>query len=379
MNIKELRETLKVIKQFTAPKSTLPILGNVAVKLDEGGFRLEATNLEVACSVPIRSMGDGLAADIVTGFVQLVKVVAALDCPALVIEDAREGYVYLSGDKTEVKLGCDGTGDWPALQTERGDTLLAIMSAGVLRQVAERVAPSAANDMDRPSLMKVCAELRPDGATFVTADGFELSCLEVHQNGDYAGGDREITLLIPATALKPLVGLAVDDDEEVVLSADLPKDGNPSMLRLHFESGRVGLVQLDTLSKFPDWRVIVPRNFAGSVTFDHRALAKAVKPLWALAEKKNDVLFKAVMEITEDGVVVSAKQQDGGGAEIRRDVAGAVVDGPPLTIGLSLARMERLLKQAGKDVTMRYNEQGFSPVLWDTGDGWTAVLMPMRI
>ena len=379
MNTKELCDTIKAVKPFTALKSTLPILGNVAVKLDEGGFRLEATNLEVACSVPVRSMGDGLTADIVTGFVQLEKVVAALDCPALVIKDAREGYVYLSGDKTEVKLSCDGTGDWPALQTERGDTLLAITSAGVLRQVAERVAPSAANDMDRPSLMNVCAELRTGGALFVAVDGFELACLEVRQNGYYAGGDREITLLIPATALKPLVGLAVDDDEEVVLSADLPKDGNPSLLRLHLESGRVGLVQLDTLSKFPDWRVIVPRNFAGSVTFDHKALARAVKPLWALAEKKNDVLFKTVMEITEDGVVVSAKQQDGGSAEMRRDVAGAVVDGPPQTIGISLARVEHLLKQAGKDVTMRYNEQHLSPALWDTGDGWTAVLMLMRI
>ena len=364
MNTETLKKALQKAKPFVAPRSTLPVLGNVALYTDNGRLWVEATDLELACRIPVAH--DGEFAGITVAHKVLSKIANALDCAELDFGD-EDDCLVITGTGTKARLPGIDRDEFPPI-ARKSDRTLAVMGAGVLKRIATLIAPSASTDEARPTLMHVCAELTKEGVLFVATDGFMLSKLQVDaKSGDYAAIDDETTLLVPARAWKAVAGLASSANEDVTLGVILDKEGEPWMVMFTFASGAQAVVML-CQGTFPTWQDIWPKAFTGQAVVT--GLGQAVKPLLAFADRD---YLKSDWTFDEEGLVISVKSE---GASMTRSVE-AVTTGEPLTTHFDLILVNSLLKR-GKfgGLALRYSAE-FGPTIFDMGD-WATAAMPMR-
>jgi len=360
MNTSTLKKALRQAKPFVGKSSTLPILNNVALHTDNGHIWVCASNLETACRIPVAH--DGEFAGITVEHKMLAKIVGALDCPTLDFANDNDCLV-VTGTGTKCKLPGIDRDEFPIIASE--SQTLAVMGAGVLKQVATLVAPSASTDEGRPTLMHVCAELSKEGVLFLATDGYMLSKLDIRANGDYASIDDETTLLIPAKAWKAIAGLASSANEDVTLGVVLDKERKPYMAMFTFASGAQAVVML-CQGSFPNWQDIWPKAFTGSAVVT--GLDKAIKPLLALADRS---YLKSDWSLGEEGLYISVENE---GASMTRLVDAVVTGG--FAIQFDLVMINGLLKRAKGDLTLQYSAIA-SPMVFEMGD-WATAVMPMR-
>lgn len=360
-----LSRALSKAKPFVAKLSALPVLGNVALYTDNGKVWIEGSNLETACRIPVAHTGEfeGTTIEHKT----LSKIVNSLDCAELDFAN-EDGHLVITGTRTKAELPGIDIEEFPVIP-RKADKVLAVMGAGVLKQVATLVAPSAASNSGRPALECVCLELSKEGVLFIAADGFMLSKLDIAANGQYAAVDDEVTFLVPARAWKAIAGLASSANEDVTLGAILDKEGEPCQAMFMFESGIQAVVILGDYT-FPDWRDIMPKEFTGDAF--PKNLETAIKPLLAFAGCD---YLRSTWIFSKNGLHISVKGEDG--ASMAREVE-AYVRGLPLDIDFDLILVQRLLKRATdwRGLSLQYSTS-FAPVVFDMGNFVTAV-MPMR-
>jgi DNA polymerase-3 subunit beta len=151
----------------------------------------------------------------------------------------------------------------------------------ILREMISHVEFAAAGDDSRPVLAGVLVRLEDDRITMAAADGFRLAVRE----GELAAPVPErLDIIVPARALRELARIVGDRTEPI----DLIVTPNRAQLVVH--SGETEFYSRLIDGTFPDFRQIVPREFATTLEVGRDEFLAAVRRAGFFARDNNDVV-----------------------------------------------------------------------------------------
>jgi DNA polymerase-3 subunit beta len=263
---------LSIVGWAAAPRSALPVLGNVMVSTDDGRLRLFATDLEtgIACWVEAKVEEEGattVPARLLAEFVSSLP-------PGQVA-------MSLDGDR-ELNLRCasfdttfKGTaaGEFPLLPAVEAGSPSVRLEREALRRMIGRVAFAAApgDDAKRPALAGVLVELEDGRLTMAASDSFRLAL----RSEPLPGRDiAPFRVIVPATSMANLAHAtskaAAGGEEDFVEVVPAPG-------RVFFLMPGVTVVSQLIEGRYPDYAAIIPREHATRTVVGRAAFLAAAR------------------------------------------------------------------------------------------------------
>lgn len=321
-----LARGLSIVARAVAPRSTLPVLGNVLLSAEEGRLRLSATNLELGITywIGCKIQEEGATTVPARTFVDLVNTLPNDTLNMDLAVRTQTLNVRCGSFNNDIK--CIDAQEFPPLPpAELGNGL--DLNVKDFREMINQVTFAASTDDARPVLTGVLVEVDGGEMTLAAADGFRLSVRTAHLSSPAAG---PIQAIIPARALAELARVVSDGEETVTLN--LP----PNRGQVIFRSKDFELVSQLIEGTFPDYRGIIPTSHTTRSVLPTSAFLKACRAADIFAR---EAAHSARLSITPRGelepgtVEVSATAAETGSNE---SLVDATIEGEPIEIAFNV-------------------------------------------
>jgi len=368
-----LQRTLAQVSRAVATKTTYPVLSNVLIDADGGTLKLAATNQEIG----ITSM-----------------IPAQVDEPGRVTVDARllsefvntlpSEPVRLSMEPGRLTLKVKGVGadaeingidaeEFPILPRVESGAFAAKVDPQVLREMISHVEFAAATDDSRPVLAGVLIRLEDDRITMAAADGFRLAV----RDGELAAPVPErLDVIVPGRALRELARIVGDRTESIDLTI------TPNRAQLVVNSGETEFYSRLIDGTFPDFRQIVPREFATTLEVGRDEFLAAVRRAGFFARDNNDVVRLSAKADADDlapgTLEVSATAAERGSSQSH---VPAAINGPEGEIAFNARYLTDVLSilRTGRVMIGMNGPNQAGVVRPIESENYTYVIMPMVI
>ena len=286
----KLNEGLATVGRVVAPRSTLPVLGNVLLETDGGQLKLAATNLEltVVCWVGAKVEGEGaitLPARLLADYVGLLAAGEPLQL------ELKGKKAHLLCGRSEANISGIDAEEFPAIPSVSGGASLKI-AAPRLKEAINQVVFAAAPDDSRPVLAGVQMAVSGGKLTMAAADGFRLAVRKV----DLGDADvPDLTMIVPAKALTEVArGLPNDEDVEVEIAVTADQS------QVLFRHRQAEVVSRLIEGQFPDFNRIIPKDSKTRVTLQTADFLRATKAAQVFA-RDNSMIVRLNLVPAEGG------------------------------------------------------------------------------
>jgi len=330
-------------------RASIPVLGNVCLLVAaDGTLEGKATDLyqgvraRVACDVaePGSCIANAKALKDLVSRLPDGAVTLSLDGSALAVEAGRSRY----------RLPTMPADDFPAMPEPSGDAVT--LDGDLLASVLDAVMCAASDDDTRPHISGVLLEIEATTLRAVATDGHRLHLVQ------RAIEARELpSMLVPRKAVSTLRRLCTSD---VTIATDRRS--------LFATAGGVELSAKLVEEVFPPYAKVIPKKHAHELHVDRDALREALKRLGCVSGSHHGVR----LVLSEGKVTLASEDPDVGEGveEIDCDATGA----------LTISANARYLLDAlgGADETATLSMLSKHDPITITGDGYVAVVMPLR-
>ncbi len=366
-----LAQGLSVVARAVAPRSTLPVLGNVLVATENGQLRLSATNLEmgISCWIGTKIEEDGSTTIPARTFVDLVNTLPNDRVDMELTVRTQTLNVRCGAFNNDIK--CIDAQEFPPMPPPDLDDGLSL-NVEDLRDMINQVTFAASTDDARPVLTGVLLEIDGGELTLAAADGFRLSVRTAHLSSPSAG---PIRVIIPARALSELSRVISNGDETV--SMILP----PNRGQVIFRSKSVEVVSQLIEGTFPDYKGIIPTGYATRSVLPKDAFLKACKAADIFAREAAHsarLNINPGSELTPGTMEVSATAAETGSNET---VVDGTIEGEPIEIAFNVRFLVDVLSVLNTPNVALETTNSSSPGLIRAvgNDDFIHVIMPMHL
>jgi DNA polymerase-3 subunit beta len=366
-----LAQGISTVGRAVAPRSTLPVLGNILLSTDNGRLKLAATNLDlgVTCWIEADIAEPGattVPARLLNEFVNSLpkeRVVLALN--------QKNNTLNLKCAAYEANVRGIDAEEFPAI-AQGADHFAVQVDPEVLHDAISSVVFAAATDESRPQLTGVLLSFRGVTLTLAAADGFRLA-VQTLTLTDAAPEDLDI--IVPAKALQELARVLSDQEEPVRVSVTANRG------QVLFQLKNVEIVSRLIEANFPNYKQIIPTSYTTRVVLSTKEFQNAIRIASFFARDANNIVKLQVAngEAGEPGrVVVAATATDVGDT-----VAGidAVVEGDSTQIAFNSKYLaDALGVLSSQQIALECTSPARPGVLRPVGvEGYTYVVMPMHL
>jgi len=366
-----LAKGLNIVGRAVAPRSTLPVLGNILLATDDKRLKLSATNLEIGitCWIGAKVDEDGATTVPARTFVDLIN---ALPLGQVDMDlQVRTQTLSVTGGRFANNIKGVDAQEFPIIPTPDEDNAIHI-APDVLRQMVDQVVFAAATDESRPILTGVLAKFSGKTLTLAAADGFRLS-VRTAQLED--GVDEPIEVIIPARALAELSRISGDQKDPVSITV------TPQRSQILFHLTNIDLVSQLIDGKFPPYEAIIPKSSTNRAVIETALLLKAAKAANVFARESANIARLTIVpgdDLTPGHITIGAQSAETG------DNAGdldATITGNKLEIAFNVKYLIDVLSVIGTaQITLETSDATKPGVIRPISDEtFTHVIMPMHI
>lgn len=372
----QLAHGLGLVSRAVSSRSTLPVLGNVLLASDQGRLRLAATNLEmgISCWIGARVEEEGSITVPARLFADLVNTLPD-DTVTLSVGNSQGLMVRSGSSNSEIRgIASDEFPPIPSAFAEEDEPAPVAdyeQTVEDFRGMIQQVAFAASTDEARPVLQGVQMQVNGGGVSMAATDGFRISM----RKGEAPGGQqKDFSLIIPARALGEVARIAQDTRE--ILAIHVP--ANRGQVIFHLKDAE--LVSQLIEGNFPDYRVVLPKNFKNQTIVNTDAFLKAVRQAEIFARNGNNVVRLSLQKREDEPgrIVVSAQTEETGTNETSIE---ANIDGPDITVALNVRYLRDALEVIQTpNLVLQLNDNKSPVQLQSPGeDNFLHVIMPMHI
>ncbi len=367
-----LARGLNIVSRAVAPRSTLPVLGNVLLATDEGRLRLSATNLEMAitCWIGARIEEEGSTTVPARIFSDLVSTLPG-DQVSLTLDIQTQTLNIRCGpSNTDIK--CIDAQEFPPLPAPDLDGAIHLNVLD-FKEMVHQVSFAASSDEARPVLQGVLIQVEGEQITMAAADGFRLSVRKAQLSQP---APQSVNVIVPARALEELARIVSDGSNELLML--VPK-GRSQVI---FRCGEIEMVSQLIEGTYPDYQSIIPRNYQTRVIASTTALLKACKQAEIFAREginETRLNIKPAADPTLPGQIeVTAFSEETGKNET---VVDASVEGKGLLIAFNVKFLREALEVIKTpNVALEMNTPQTPGVIRPVGgEDFIHIVMPMRL
>lgn len=367
----------------------IPVLGCVKVSAN-GSLKVEGTDLDMLVSAEVDHAGGEIEAVSLRAPREVARAVRQLGGEVLYFANSGEKAVALSTGRFDAALACLPGEDYPVMEPIGEVDFTAEIGAGELAALA-RVMPAISTEETRYYLNGVCVEKIGEWTwRFVATDGHRMMVQDVALPGARGAiADRSI---LPRRFVELVLRHFAKTKEPVLVSYGRQRRGNAPDADLAPGAGGVPLVSVEGFVKgamltltsklidgtYPDYRRVIPKDFAHTIRLDRRAMMRAVRGLSPLSQTKTRAV---AVNAVPGGLRLSLHSVDLGDAAVEIEAEHGLPDGRVFGAngGYLLSCLEAL---RGDEVQLDLQEHTDSApiVIRDPADtDFLSVLMPMRV
>lgn len=271
----KLARALNVVSRVAVgAKSTLPILSNVLIRVDNGRVSFITTNLDMAVIdfVPTISAKDGsitVPARLLAEFVQNLPKGEKIK---ITVDGAK---VKTSAGKYSSLINGALPDDFPELpEIDEKGAVIYKMNIDEFKVGISEVIIAASGDTTRPALTGVYFNT-DEGSLYVAAtDGYRLAEREFIPKVQ-----SEVKAIVPTSSLQEVLRSIPDDADEIEILFD--------EAQVRFRVGEIEITSKLIDGTFPDYRQLIPRNNEISVSVERDELNRIVKMAALFARESN--------------------------------------------------------------------------------------------
>jgi DNA polymerase-3 subunit beta len=238
---------MKMIAGVVERKQTLPILGNVLLRVRDGKLDLTATDseLEIAYSMPVDSGNEG---DTTLPALKFFDICRSLPDDIHIQVDVGESRATIKSGRSRFNLSCLPAEDFPSSE-DMESTLQLDLSQRVLKNLLNRVSYAMAQQDVRYYLNGLLFDFMAERLNVVGTDGHRLAMARA----DFDLGDQEPTqVILPRKTVLELAKILEDRDDAVRVSI------GSSQIRFEFPNFSLTSKLID--GRFPDYQAVIPRE-----------------------------------------------------------------------------------------------------------------------
>ncbi|SDH83265.1 DNA polymerase-3 subunit beta [Vibrio xiamenensis] len=361
----ERSHLLKPLQQVSGAlggRPSLPILGNLLIKVEDNQLSMTATDLEVELISRVSLEGEWESGSITVPSRKFLDICRGLP------DDAVITFVY-EGDRVQVRSGRSRfslsilpANDFPNIEDWQSDVEVTMTQAD-LKGLIEKTQFSMANQDVRYYLNGMLFEI--DGSTLrsVATDGHRMAVARTELDGEFA----QQQIIVPRKGVQELVKLLDAPEQTVVLqigSSNVRAEVNNFVFTSKLVDGR-----------FPDYRRVMPQSTTKTLIAGCDELRQAFSRAAILSNEK----FRGVrVNLSGEEMCITANNPEQEEAEEMLDVS---FEGEPIEIGFNVSYVLDVLNTLRCDnVRVSMSDANASALIENSEDDSAMyVVMPIRL
>ena len=357
VNQKNLKQAIGLVEKVVSKNTTLPILGNILIKTENGRLRLSATNLELGINtligVKIEEVGEiAIPARIFSDFINNIQ-----DDKITLITKNNTLTINTEHYKTSI-LGFDPK-DFPIIPKIKSETII-VIPANILKNALIKVLDSMAISETRPELAGIFIQIKDKQCTLVSTDIFRLSEVTLS-----ISASSPISIILPRNTVTELVRMCSDINSDIQIKyADN---------QIAFVAEDIELVSRVVDGTYPPYKNVIPEKFLSRALIKRSELENNIRLAGLFASSISDVKISC----SEDKLTITARNSDKGDIETN---VPAVLKNEPFELSLNYRYvLDGLKNMPGNDVIIEFTGVG-SPLVMRPNDdkSFVYLIMPLR-
>lgn len=276
----DLLPSLQAVARSTGTRSTLPVLDNLLLSVENKKLKIAATNLEIGVikSIPVQ---DGVDGEITVPAKTLVELVSGLSQSEVTFESEEEVLAITSGS-FKASINSIPASEFPVIPLSSGKGITFPKDAFL---TSSQILFAAAVDEGRPVLTGILTEVKNLKLDFVATDGFRLAHRQIQLVLSERKRVEGFKTLIPKRTYEEVLRIISEQEvPEVIISTS--ENQNQAVFTLGETIVSSRLIE----GQFPAWEKIVPTEIVGRALVEKDALLKAIKLAAVFARGEANIL-----------------------------------------------------------------------------------------
>jgi DNA polymerase III subunit beta len=377
----DLNINLALVSRAVSTRPTHPVLANIKIEATTDPARIQLTGFDLSLGIQTNFAARVEADGTLTLPAKLLNdIVAKLPSGEITLDDeAGENLVTITSANGRYQVRGMSAEEFPELPSiEQGETNQLPAAAFIDGLKGSLIACS--QDESKQVLTGVYLKVEPDRLEFAATDGHRLGIVEVYPNESAASqateeaavevktGSFEVT--VPAKALRELEKMLGSGQEGDRLGLQLEQG------QVVFGWGDRKLTTRTLEGKYPDYRLLIPKQFQRQITLDRKQILGALERIAVLADQSNLVKFS--IDSANQSLDLSVESQDRGNG---KESLVAQISGADLDIAFNIKYlMDGLKTLPTQEITISLNGP-LEPVILTPLGGvkMTYLVMPVQL
>lgn len=357
-----LIKPLQQVSGALGGRPTLPILGNLLIKVEENVLSMTATDLEVELVSKVTLEGDFEANGITVPSRKFLDICRGLPDDAIITFVLEGDRVQVRSGRSRFSLATLPANDFPNIEDWQSEVEVSLSQAD-LRTLIDKTQFSMANQDVRYYLNGMLFEI--DGTTLrsVATDGHRMAVSQTQLGADFA----QKQIIVPRKGVQELVKLMDAPEQPVVLqigSSNVRAEVNNFIFTSKLVDGR-----------FPDYRRVLPQHTNKTLIASCDELRQAFSRAAILSNEK----FRGVrVNLAGSEMRITANNPEQEEAEEMLDVT---FEGDPIEIGFNVSYVLDVLNTLRCEKVQVSMSDANASALIENADDDSAmyVVMPIRL
>ncbi|MGO2509520.1 MAG: DNA polymerase III subunit beta [Vibrio hibernica] len=358
----QLIKPLQQVSGALGGRSTLPILGNLLIKVENGELSITATDLEVelVCRLALTDHFEPGSTTVPSR--KFLDICRGLPDDAHIDITYENDRLLMKSGRSRFSLTTLPATDFPNIEDWQSDAQVTV-TQGELRRLVEKTQFSMANQDVRYYLNGMLFEIEGNTLRSIATDGHRMAVSETGLVGEF----NQQQVIVPRKGVLELVKLLDRPDENVTLqigSSNIRANVNEFTFTSKLVDGR-----------FPDYRRVMPQSTNKTLEADCDALRQSFSRAAILSNEK----FRGVrVNLSGSEMRITANNPEQEEAEENLDVN---YQGEPLEIGFNVSYVLDILNTLKcKTVRMSLSDANASALVENVDDSSAMyVVMPIRL
>lgn len=361
----ERSHLLKPLQQVSGAlggRPTLPILGNLLLKVEDNVLSMTATDLEVELISRVTLEGEFEAGSVTVPSRKFLDICRGLPDDSVITFVLEGDRVQVRSGRSRFSLSTLPANDFPNIEDWQSDVEISLTQAE-LRGLIEKTQFSMANQDVRYYLNGMLFEIEGSTLRSVATDGHRMAVSQTALGADFA----EQQIIVPRKGVLELVKLMDAPEQPVTLqigSSNVRAEVNNFVFTSKLVDGR-----------FPDYRRVMPQSTTKTLEAGCDELRSAFSRAAILSNEK----FRGVrVNLADTEMRITANNPEQEEAEEMLDVN---FDGEPIEIGFNVSYVLDVLNTLRcEKVRVSMSDSNASALIENAEDDSAMyVVMPIRL
>ncbi len=362
-NTSTLNKAIQTVQRAIISKPSTPIFSGIHLKAEDAKLEIQAMdlNMAISCTIDaeIKEAGEILVS--AKHFAELIRKLPGENI--ILTKNTANNTIKVESGKSEFQLLLMNEDDYPKFPEFNGDKTITIEDEKI-KELIKKTIFACSTDEARPLFTGILVEIQDGKITFVGTNTHRLAIKSLPQEAGEA-----MSMIIPAKVLSEI---------SRNLTSEVPQQVKISLLynQIMVVIDNVVIVSRLIEGKFPDYRRVIPPQFAIKTIFNIKEMAGAVERVALFATEGEYSIIKFSVDDNEMTITSSSPEVGTG-----REVISCQTEGGKLNVAFNSKYILDILKNLESEEASLEMNTGLAPVCVKSTEeeGYTYIVTPVRV